>query len=152
MSLPRHRTTRTLAAAAMALALAGGVSACSSASAAGPVATANGTVVEGGAHIDPATFATAASQPGVVVLDVRRPDEFAAGHLPGAVNINQEGADFASQVAALDPSKTYAVYCHSGRRSALALDQMAQAGVTRAYDLAGGISAWQAAGGQIVTG
>ena len=153
----RHRTThqrtaRTLAAAAVALTLAVGVSACSSSSAAGPVATVSGTTVEAGAEIDPATFAATLSQPGVVVLDVRTPAEFAAGHLPGAVNIDVESAGFDAQVAALDKNATYAVYCRSGNRSAVALGKMSDAGIAKAVHLGGGINAWAAAGGQVVTG
>ena len=67
---------------------------------------------------------------GAVVLDVRSPEEFAAGHVAGATNLNFESADFASAVADLDKGDTYVVYCRSGRRSALAAAQMSEAGLT----------------------
>lgn len=96
-------------------------------------------------------FQALASEPDAVVLDVRTPQEFAAGHLPDAVNLDVEAADFAGRIAELDKTKPYAVYCHSGNRSAGAVQQMLQAGFTHVNDLEGGIVAWQAAGGQVVT-
>ena len=62
------------------------------------------------------------------VLDVRTPAEFAAGHVAGARNLDVEAPGFATQLGALDPAGAYLVYCHSGRRSALAAEQMAKAG------------------------
>jgi rhodanese-related sulfurtransferase len=103
-------------------------------------------------HRSPQDFAAAASQPGTVVLDVRTPAEFAAGHLPGAVNIDSSAGDFRDRLASLDPGRSYAVYCHSGRRSAAALATLSDLGFTQAYDLAGGLGAWTASGGQVVAG
>jgi len=103
--------------------------------------------------MSPAAFSTAMSAPGTVLLDVRTPAEYAAGHLPGARNLDIEGAGFAAQIARLDKNVTYAVYCHSGNRSGAALEQMAAAGFTHVYDLAGGLMAWQSAmGGPMVAG
>ena len=100
--------------------------------------------------VDPQTFLTTASQPGVTVIDVRTPAEYAAGHVDGAVNIDVEGATFSTDIAKLDKNGTYAVYCHSGRRSGIATDQMGQAGFTKVYNLKGGIADLQAAGAQVV--
>jgi len=68
------------------------------------------------------------------VIDVRTPQEFAAGHLAGAQNVDVEAADFASKIASLDKGAPYLVYCHSGRRSAIAAAQMATAGFTDIVD------------------
>jgi rhodanese-related sulfurtransferase len=106
--------------------------------------------VPAGSHLGPRAFAAAASRPGTVILDVRTAEAFAAGHLPGAMNADVESPGFAAALDRLDPSASYAVYCHSGRRSGIALDTMSQAGFTDAYDLAGGISAWVGTGGQVV--
>ncbi|MET4104957.1 rhodanese-like domain-containing protein [Hymenobacter sp. UYP22] len=57
------------------------------------------------------------TQPNTVLLDVRTPTEFAAGHLKGAQNLDFRAPDFAEQLARLDPSKTYVLYCRSGGRS-----------------------------------
>lgn len=80
------------------------------------------------------------------VLDVRTPQEFASGHLPGATNIDVNGGDFAAQVGKLDRATTYLVYCHSGNRSARATAQLDDLGFTTVYDLRGGIVAWQQGG------
>ena len=46
-------------------------------------------------------FLTAAAEPGTVVVDVRTPAEYAAGHVDGAINVDVESGDFATQIAAL---------------------------------------------------
>lgn len=101
--------------------------------------------------VDPQAFLQAASQPGTTVIDVRTPAEYAAGHLQGAVNIDVEAPTFLAGIEALNKSGSYAVYCHSGRRSALASDQMSTAGFTNITNLQGGIADLQAAGGSTVT-
>jgi rhodanese-related sulfurtransferase len=64
------------------------------------------------------------------VIDVRTQEEWAAGHLDGAVHIDIQGADFASQIEALDHSANYIVYCRSGNRAGQAIQQMKDAGFT----------------------
>ena len=86
--------------------------------------------------------ATIAADPAIVVLDVRTPGEFAEGHLPNAINIDAESGRFAKEITSLDSSKTYAVYCRSGRRSAIAADEMVKAGFTKIYNLDSGLLAW----------
>ena len=71
------------------------------------------------------------------VIDVRTAEEFAGGHVQGAVNLDVEGGAFESGIAALDKSAAYSVYCRSGRRSAIAAGIMAQAGFTNITDLGG---------------
>ena len=84
-----------------------------------------------------------------VVVDVRTPAEYAGGHLDGAVNLDVSAADFATELAELDPSAEYVVYCQSGNRSSRAVAQMEQAGFTSVED-AGGISSAAAATGLAV--
>lgn len=96
-------------------------------------------------------FAAALKRPGTVVLDVRTPEEFASGHLPDAVNIDINSAEFASQVSALDPATSYALYCRSGNRSGVAMEAMQDMGFSDLYHLGGGIGAWTSAGGDTVT-
>ena len=146
-----RRTAALLLSAAVTVV---GLSACSDSdpevsATAGPVATAHPAA---GSQLDAATFAAALKAPETVILDVRTPEEFAEGHIPGAVNIDVQSPDFASKVAALDPNVPYAVYCRSGNRSRVALDLMGQLGITDAYHLGGGVGAWQQAGGELVTG
>lgn len=77
-----------------------------------------------------------------VIIDVRRPDEFAESHLEGALNIDVEDASFGEKIKALDPSKTYLVYCRAGRRSMNAAGQMTAAGFKDVVNLDGGITSW----------
>lgn len=65
-----------------------------------------------------------------VVVDVRTPEEFEAGHVEGATNIDAQADDFEQQVAELDPGATYVVYCRTGSRSAEAAQVMRDAGLT----------------------
>ena len=101
--------------------------------------------------VSPKEFSEVISDPSVVILDVRTPQEFAEGHLANAINIDFQSGNFEQEIASLDKSKTYAVYCRSSNRSGEAVKVMADAGFTRMYDMDGGIIDWQAAGGQIVT-
>lgn len=102
-------------------------------------------------NLGAADFQKKTQEADVVVLDVRSAGEFYAGHLEGAINIDVEGMTFDGDIAALDKSKTYAVYCHSGRRSGIAVGKMADAGFTKLFNLDGGIQIWQAAGLPLVT-
>lgn len=111
-------------------------------------ATTSGTSTEqttGVAVVDPAAFQQAITD-GAEVIDVRTPAEFAEGHIEGAVNIDIASPDFATQIGALDPKKSYAVYCRSGNRSGVATTQMVNDGFTSVTDLGGGIVAWESAG------
>lgn len=81
-----------------------------------------------------------------VVLDVRTEREFKAGHLPGAVNIDANAADFEERVAKLDKNKTYLVHCAAGGRSARACKKLESMGFKELYDLGPGFNGWQKAG------
>ena len=81
----------------------------------------------------------------VVVLDVRTPKEFAAGHIAGAKNLDFSAADFEQSLAALDKNQTYLVHCASGSRSTRSLPQFEQLKFKSIYHLAGGLRAWQKA-------
>ena len=74
------------------------------------------------------------------IIDVRSPEEFAAGHLEGAINLDYEGGTLEAELGSLDQDAAYIVYCQSGRRSALATTLMTEAGFTGVTDL-GGIDA-----------
>jgi rhodanese-related sulfurtransferase len=91
-----------------------------------------------------------APPPGLTVLDVRTPEEFASGRLPNAVNLDFYAPDFADRLAELDRDTPYFVYCRSGNRSASTVDTMNSLGFTEVYELAGGIQSWSQAGLEIV--
>ena len=87
----------------------------------------------------------AKQDPDVVVLDVRTPEEFASGHVPGARNVSHE--QLASRLAELSAlkDKQVVLYCRSGRRSALAGDTLRRAGFDKLLHLEGDWQAWEAA-------
>ena len=79
-----------------------------------------------------------------VLIDVRRPDEFATGHIANAINIPVE--NLADRLAEIPHDKPIVVYCHSGNRSGKAASTLSQAGYTQVYDIRGGLNAWSGAG------
>lgn len=92
--------------------------------------------------VDAAAFKQIVDAHTAVIIDVRRPDEFADSHLGGAVNIDVEDAAFADKIKSLDKDKSYLVYCRSGRRRLNAANQMASAGFKEVVNLEGGITGW----------
>lgn len=96
---------------------------------------------------DPVTVST-----DTVIIDVRTPDEFASGHLEGAVNINLQSGVFEQEIGTLPLDGAYLVYCRSGNRSAQAIAIMQGLGFTDLTDLGGVDAAAQATGIAVVTG
>lgn len=79
------------------------------------------------------------TSPGAILLDVRTPEEFAEGHIEGAINLDINTASFRTNITKLDPTDIYFVYCRSGNRSAQAVEIMKSAGISSIYELRGGI-------------
>jgi rhodanese-related sulfurtransferase len=79
-----------------------------------------------------------------IVLDVRTPDEFASGHVPGALNIHVDA--LAARTGELDPQREVVVYCERGPRAERAADVLTAAGFTDVKLLDGHMSAWRDAG------
>ena len=75
-------------------------------------------------------FISQSQAEGVVLIDVRTPEEFNEGHIAGALNIDVQSSSFDSEIATLDKSVTYALYCRSGNRSGVAAGKMSDAGFT----------------------
>lgn len=71
------------------------------------------------------------------LIDVRTAGEYAQGHLEGAVNIDVESGDFTERVNQLDKSGKYLIYCHSGRRAGIAVDDMKALGFTDVTNIGG---------------
>jgi phage shock protein E len=97
-------------------------------------------------RVDAAMFSEVVTTPGVTIIDVRTPEEFAQGHIQGAVNYNVQGPDFANQIMGLDPAGVYAVYCRSGNRSQPAVTQLSNIGINSIFELEPGIIGWENAG------
>ena len=91
-------------------------------------------------------FAKRAEDKQNVILDVRTPQEFEAGHLLGAINLDVNAADFEARAAALDKGKVYLVHCASGVRSARACEKLLRLDFHALYNLPGGFKAWAKAG------
>ena len=87
---------------------------------------------------------------GAVLIDVRENEEFAAGHIPGATNIDWNSPEFERRVSELDKSKTYLVHCAAGGRSAKASDRLTKLNFSSVYNLEGGMKAWAAQGLPVV--
>ncbi|MDO5495392.1 MAG: rhodanese-like domain-containing protein [bacterium] len=91
-------------------------------------------------HVNSDLFLAATQGDEVTLIDVRTPEEFASGHLPGAVNIDVQSATFAAEIAELDREGTYALYCRSATRSRIAESAMIADGFERVFGLDGGVS------------
>lgn len=76
------------------------------------------------------------------LLDVRTDDEYNAGHIADAQQIDYFSGDFKTQVAALDKEKPVLIYCASGNRSSKAIEVMKTMGFSEIVELQGGYNAW----------
>ena len=88
-----------------------------------------------------------AEESGYIILDVRRPDEFAAGHIPNAINVPNETIGTAEIPELPNKAQLIMVYCRSGRRSKEAAEKLLKLGYTNIVEF-GGILDWK---GEIVT-
>lgn len=86
---------------------------------------------------------------GATVLDVREPDEYAGGHVPGAMSVPL--SQLGDRLGELPADGPVHVICELGGRSARATEALAAIGID-AIDVAGGTAAWRAAGHPVVTG
>lgn len=85
---------------------------------------------------------------GYLIVDVRRPDEFAEGHIEGAINVPNEGIAEEMPEELPDKDQLLLIYCRTGRRSKEASEKLAKIGYKNVYEF-GGINTWT---GTIVTG
>ena len=76
------------------------------------------------------------------IIDIRTPQEFAQGHIEGAVNINYFGRSFLEEVSKFDKKKPIFIYCRSGNRTSSASRKMLNQGFNEVADLQGGIINW----------
>ena len=79
---------------------------------------------------------------GLVVLDIRTPDEFNAARLADAIMVDFYADDFAAQLDTLDKDLPYVMYCNSGNRSSEAVKTMEDLGFLEVYAIDGGIVNW----------
>ena len=94
--------------------------------------------------ISPAEATVQLKKKRTVVLDVRTQQEYAEGHLPGAVNIDVlDSANFVKQIQTLKKRKQYVVYCRSGKRSLKASEILINNKFKHIYNMEGGIQSWK---------
>ena len=96
--------------------------------------------------VSPAEFSKQTSEESVTIIDVRRPDEYVAGHIEGSINADISSvSEFNHFLDTLDKNGKYLVYCRSGNRSTQAIGLMEEKGFLNITNLSGGILAWQTA-------
>ena len=78
-----------------------------------------------------------------VIVDVRTPEEFAEGHIDGAVNLDVQARDFEKKLRVLDRKKSYLVYCRTGNRSRKATVAMEALGFRSIFHMNEGIVKWK---------
>jgi rhodanese-related sulfurtransferase len=92
------------------------------------------------------TIAKRSGDPGFVLLDVRTPKEFQAERIEGAVIVDYNSPSFRDNIAKLDRSKSYLVYCRTGNRTNGAIKVMRELGFPNVFVFPGGITKWKEAG------
>ena len=99
------------------------------------------------------TEAEAVIREASILLDVREPEEYSAGHLAGAINLPRGLLEFklSNDPALQDRNLNIVLYCKNSGRSALSAKVMKEMGYLHVQSIAGGIEAWQEAGMPIVT-
>jgi thioredoxin 1 len=94
--------------------------------------------------VDAATFKTKLdSLPNEILLDVRTPEEYLAGHLHNATNIAWGSEFFKTNLSYIDKSKTIMVYCQAGGRSKKAANMLHEMGFKNIVELDGGYNQWK---------
>ena len=100
----------------------------------------------GGPWVDPLQATQLINREDALVLDVREPGEFSAGHVLGAKSLPLSRLDALPGDVARRKEKPVIVYCEGGERSSKALSALRKQGFTRVANLSGGLKAWQQAG------
>ena len=100
----------------------------------------------GGPWVDPLQATQLINREDALVLDVREPGEFGAGHVLGAKNLPLARLDAPLPEMAKRKDKPVIVYCDGSERSAKALAALKKQGFARVANLSGGLKAWQQAG------
>lgn len=85
----------------------------------------------------------------IIIIDVRTPQEFNAGHIKDAKNINVADKNFNSRIEGLDRDSTYLVYCRTGNRSRYAIQFMEEQNFKSLYHLEHGITEWVGSGNPV---
>lgn len=95
--------------------------------------------------LEPIEYSKKLSVQPVLLIDIRTPQEFANGHIQGAINVDYYSATFAADIDKYAKNKPLYIYCRSGNRTSLATNQLVKLGYTQIFDLKSGIAGWQSA-------
>lgn len=106
-----------------------------------------GSVVQ---NLEPAEFNKKIKEVGISLVDVRTAEENAEGHIANAILLDYTAEGFREKAAKLNRDLPVYVYCRSGGRSAKASDVFIELGFKQVYNLAGGITAWQNEGFEVI--
>ncbi|MHA1839765.1 MAG: rhodanese-like domain-containing protein [Candidatus Ranarchaeia archaeon] len=93
-----------------------------------------------------------ASDPNVVILDVRTLEEYTIAHIPGVCLIPYNEIEYNSDLLPTDLNTTILVYCGAGKRSSIASEVLTSIGYTEVYNMVGGLYGWEVAGFPLVEG
>ena len=96
--------------------------------------------------LPPAQFKHRLEKQHGVLMDVRTPEEYKMECIAGAINLDVQEEGFKNRLVNLDKNVTYFLYCLAGKRSAMAMGIMENAGFKKVYDLKGGITEWKKKG------
>ena len=141
------RTRRFASVTVAALVALTGAACTASEPAAGGRATASAEASRAyGATLNAAEFAASLDRPGVIVLDVRTPAEYAAGHVAQAKSVPLSRLEQSLPAVVKNKSTPVILVCASGVRSRRAVSIAQKLGYERAVSLAGGLRAWREAG------
>jgi rhodanese-related sulfurtransferase len=99
-----------------------------------------------GPSVDPSQATQLINREDALVIDVRDPGEYGAGHILGAKNLPLSRVDSGAEIAAKRKDRPLIVYCDTGNRSGKAAAALKALGYTRVLNLSGGLGAWQQAG------
>jgi len=100
----------------------------------------------GGPSVNPSQATQLINREDALMVDVRDPGEYGAGHILGAKNLPLSGLASGAELAAKRKDRPLIVYCDTGNRSAKAAAALKSQGYTRVLNLSGGLGAWQQAG------
>ncbi|MEK6195127.1 MAG: rhodanese-like domain-containing protein [Deltaproteobacteria bacterium] len=90
------------------------------------------------------------SNPDFIILDIRTPGEFSAGHIDGARMIDFYAKSFAQEFRSLDRNKTYLVYCRSGNRSGQLMQAVNKMDFKKVYNMKSGLVDWVGQGFKLI--
>jgi rhodanese-related sulfurtransferase len=99
-----------------------------------------------GPSVNPSQATQLINREDALVIDVRDPGEYGAGHILGAKNLPLSRVDAGAELAAKRKDRPLIVYCDTGNRSGKAAAALKALGYTRVLNLSGGLGAWQQAG------